>query len=162
MNNAVQTNEEAGKNSENSKPVKALRSNRMASTAKKRKEFVVGSASCPKGSNAEIPVLAVLSQSTSGMRTVLVLKEVRGPKWYPKLTATDLQARYANSRKNCVDTSIKFAKKHLVVKGEAYPPSHENPFGIWRISPKGMERLRKERDSWVAKYATYSDRLIEI
>jgi len=85
------------------------------------------------------------------MPTAAVLREVR-EKWYPALDAEDLSAIYPESRKKVVDTVVKFARKHLVAKGQVYAPSEENPVGTWHATSKGIERAFTEREGWLPRY----------
>ena len=90
----------------------------------------------PARSSPEIPILCVLSEShLSGVRTKFVLEEVKS-KWYRELTATDLRAVYSESKKNVVETVIKFSRKNLVEKGQLYPAT-EDSIGIWKPTVTG-------------------------
>ena len=73
-------------------------------------------------------------------------------KWFPELTGIDTNAVYPESKKKIVDSVIKFAKKHLIMKGQAFPPGLENPVGTWRSTALGIERALKESGSWAPKY----------
>ncbi len=74
----------------------------------------------PARRNPEIPILCVLAKSPKlGLECRFVREELKR-KFYPTLTLEDLQARYQKSGKKIVDSIIKFAKKHLVIRGEVY------------------------------------------
>ncbi len=76
-------------------------------------------------------------------------------KYYPKLSSEDLEARYQNSGKKVTDSIIKFAKKHLVLKGEIQPIGLDCEMGKWKITPLGLERTLKEDGVWTPKYSEY-------
>lgn len=127
-----------------------------------RKEYAIGTARCIAGGNAEIPILRLLSKSPQGVRTSIVLKEIRAPAWYPMLSETDLSARYPSSKKNCVDTVIKYSKKSLLEKGEVCAPDQVAHAGIWRITEKGLVRLQKDGGRWEPRYKMHGGRLVEV
>ena len=130
---------------------------------KKIVETEIGIAKAPARRSPEIPILMVLARSpVSGVKTADVLKELKSPNWFPELSLSDLSARYPESKKKVVDTIIKFGRKRLVIRGEIYPLSPENPTGIWRITQIGLERLKKERASWLPKYSIYTNRIVEV
>jgi len=115
------------------------------------KNLVSATTRAPARSNPEIPILHVLSEShLSGVRTKLVLEQVKN-EWFSELTVTDLRAVYPESKKNVVDTIIKFSRKNLVEKGLLYPANEEN-IGIWKITPAGTARAQKEAGNWTPKY----------
>jgi hypothetical protein len=119
---------------------------------RKKRNYVPAKTRAPAGSGPELPILSILSRSpTSGIRTHVVLNEVK-TKWFPELTLTDTNAVYPESKKKIVDSVIKFAKKHLIIKGQVFPPSTENPVGIWRITPLGIQMALKNTGNWVPKY----------
>ena len=70
------------------------------------------SSRAPARNSAEVPILDVLSKfQASGIKTKLVLREVRSPRWFPDLNEEDLAALYSRSRKNIVDSVIKYSRK---------------------------------------------------
>jgi hypothetical protein len=85
------------------------------------------------------------------MPTAEVLREVK-EKWFPALDADDLRAVYPESKKKVVDTVVKFARKHLVAKGQIYPVGSENPVGTWKATSSGIERAFKDQEGWHARY----------
>jgi hypothetical protein len=105
----------------------------------------------PSRASPEIPILATLAKSPSGLKTKEVLRQVKAH-WLQELSETDLAAVYAESKKKVADTIIKYARKHLVEKGELYAPSEDNPIGIWRATAKGMNRALSEQESWKPCY----------
>ncbi|MDA4130445.1 MAG: hypothetical protein OK457_06715 [Thaumarchaeota archaeon] len=120
--------------------------------SKRKKNFVPAKTRAPASTSPEVAILSILERSPlSGIRTHVVLQEIK-TKWFPELTGTDKSAIYPASRKKIVDSIIKFAKKHLIMKGQVFPPSSENPVGIWRVTSLGIERAQKENGSWVPKY----------
>lgn len=115
------------------------------------RNFVSATTRSPARSSPEIPILCVLSEShLSGVRTKFVLEEVKS-KWYRELTATDLRAVYSESKKNVVETVIKFSRKNLVEKGQLYPAT-EDSIGIWKPTVTGIARAQKEAGNWEPKY----------
>ena len=76
-------------------------------------------------------------------------------KFYPALSFEDLEARYQKSGKKIVDSVIKFAKKHLVLRSEVYAVDRGCKRGIWRITPIGLERMLKEESDWIPKFSEY-------
>jgi hypothetical protein len=109
----------------------------------------------PSRLNPEVPILQVLSKSPKlGLRCKFVLDQVK-QKYYPKLSYEDMQARYQNSGKRVSDTIIKFARKHLVLKGMIYAIGSECEKGTWKITPLGLERMLKEENAWIPKYSEY-------
>jgi hypothetical protein len=77
------------------------------------------------------------------MPTKTVLQEVRSAKWFGKLSEDDLEARYPQSKKKIVDSVVKFAKKNLALKGQVFPLGKDVPYGTWKITRKGSERVSK-------------------
>jgi hypothetical protein len=125
--------------------------------AKKRKRTVERRviARLPSRSAAEIPILLLLSSSSGGeMTTKSVLHELRNGKWFSELRTEDKEVVYEKSRKNALDTILKFSKKSLVIKKQVFPFGEVREVGIWKITESGIERARREGDSW---RATYSD-----
>jgi hypothetical protein len=109
----------------------------------------------PSRRNPEVPILCVLSKSPRlGLRCKFVLDQVK-QKYYPKLSYEDIQARYENSGKKVSDSIIKFARKHLVLKGMIYAIGLECEKGTWKITPLGLERMLKEENAWVPNYSEY-------
>ena len=109
----------------------------------------------PARRNPEIPILCVLSRSPKlGLRCKFVREQVKR-KYYPILSGDDLEARYQNSGKKVTDSVIKFAKKHLVLKGQVYAIGPDCEMGTWKITPQGVERLLKEENTWIPKYSEY-------
>ena len=127
---------------------------------KRKKNYIPAKTRAPASTSPEVAILSILSKApTDGVRTRAVLKEVK-TKWFSELTPTDNNAIYPESKKKIVDSVIKFAKKHLIIKGQVFPPSVENPVGIWRITSTGIERALKEAGNWRPKY-TEARSLIE-
>ncbi|MFI5420851.1 MAG: hypothetical protein ACHQ1H_07770 [Nitrososphaerales archaeon] len=119
---------------------------------RKKRDYVPARTRAPTRTSPELAILSILARSpASGIRTYIVLHEVK-TKWFPELTVTDTNAVYPESKKKIVDSVIKFAKKHLIMRGEVFPPSAENPMGIWRATSLGVERALKEAGNWVPKY----------
>ena len=109
----------------------------------------------PSRRNPEIPILCVLSKSPKlGVECRFVREELKR-KFYPVLSSEDLEARYQKSDKKIVDSVIKFAKKHLVLRSEVYAVDRGYKRGIWRITPIGLERMLKEESAWVPKFSEY-------
>jgi hypothetical protein len=131
--------------------------------ASPKKVYVVGTAKSPSQASAEIAILAVLSRSpVRGLGTSEVLKELKGGEWFNELDQTDLSAIYPSSRKNVVDSALKFSKKNLCLKGQVSPAgSPDTPTGIWRITSKGVERLERDRNRWIPRYVTHHSVLVE-
>ena len=50
---------------------------------------------------------------------------------------------------------MKFARKHLVEKGEIHPPGQDDPIGRWMATKKGIERALKEV-GWKPTYVEVS------
>jgi len=71
--------------------------------------------------------------------------------WFGELTSVDLRAVYPESKKNVVDTVIKFSRKNLVFKGQLYPANEEN-IGIWKPTPAGIARAKEEAGGWMPMY----------
>jgi hypothetical protein len=119
---------------------------------RKKKTFVSAKTRAPASSSPEIPVLSILSeQPTFGMPTHTVLYKVE-TEWFRELTELDTKAVYPESKKKIVDSIVKFAKKHLIMKGQVFPPSEDHPVGVWWATPLGMERALKESSAWAPKY----------
>jgi hypothetical protein len=109
----------------------------------------------PARRNPEIPILCVLSKSPKlGLKCRFVREELKR-KFYPALTLKDLEARYQKSGKKIIDSIIKFAKKHLVLRGEVYALGTLCNRGTWKITPLGLERMLKDESSWFPKYSEY-------
>jgi hypothetical protein len=125
---------------------------KIANCRKKKKILIPAKTKAPASSSPEIPILTVLSRvPVGGIPTAAVLREVR-EKWFPSLDADDLRAVYPESKKKVVDTVVKFARKHLVAKGQVYPEGIENPVGTWKATSSGIERAFKEQEGWHARY----------
>ncbi len=58
---------------------------------------------------------------------------------------------YSESKKNVVETVIKFSRKNLVEKGQLYPAT-EDSIGIWKPTVTGIARAQKEAGNWEPKY----------
>jgi hypothetical protein len=117
-----------------------------------KRHLVPAKTKAPARSSPEVAILSILSRSpTSGITTAAVLREVKS-KWFTQLNAEDLRAVYPESKKKVVDTVVKFARKHLVEKGQIYAPDEENPVGTWRATSLGLERVFKEREGWQPRY----------
>jgi hypothetical protein len=129
------------------------------------KEYVFGGAKYPSQKSAEVAILAILGRSSSrssGVRTSQVLKELK-ENFFKELSSSDLKALYPISRKNVVDSALKFAKKNLVQKGDVLPPGSSGyPVGVWRICEKGISRLEKEMEGWEPKYVVRYGLLVEV
>jgi len=129
----------------------------LVRTRKKRKSIerrVV--AMLPARSSAEIPILLLLASSPSGeMTTKSVLHELRKGKWFGKLRAEDKEVVYEKSRKNALDTILKFSKKSLVIKKQVFPVGSASEVGVWKITESGIDRVRKEGASWRATYSEH-------
>ncbi|MFI5421097.1 MAG: hypothetical protein ACHQ1H_09035 [Nitrososphaerales archaeon] len=108
----------------------------------------------------EVPILVTLAKSPDGKRTAEVLRQVK-KHWFKELSDLDLRANYPKSKKRIVDSVIKFGRKHLIGKGELYPPSEENPIGRWRATPAGVKRAQSEEGGWSPSYVE-SEGLIEV
>ena len=109
----------------------------------------------PSRRSPEVPILCVLSKSPKlGLRCKFVREQVKR-KYYPDLSGEDLEARYQNSGKKVTDSVIKFAKKHLVLKGMICAIGPDCEKGTWKITPLGVERMLKEANAWVPKYSEY-------
>ncbi len=124
---------------------------------KKRKRTVERSviATLPARSAAEIPILLLLSSSPEGeMTTKSVLHELRNGKWFSELRMEDKEVVYEKSRKNALDTILKFSKKSLVIKKQVFPVG-EVEVGVWKITESGIDRARKEGASWRATYSEH-------
>ena len=107
----------------------------------------------PAWRNSEIPILEVLLESPDGAcRTKDALRKVK--KRY-NFSERDLAGRYAISQQRVIDTIIKFGRKNLVEKREVYPSGGNCLVGVWKITPKGAERVLRERASWTPKYTHY-------
>ena len=114
----------------------------------------------PAGSSPQIPILACLSKnSDEGVPTKIVIQEVSV--WFGKLTDDDLNARYPLSKRKIVATVIKYAKKTLTIKGEVYPVGEGSPIGVWKITPRGQERLAEKKNGWSERYSVHDAILIE-
>jgi hypothetical protein len=105
----------------------------------------------PSRNAPEVPILVTLAKSPDGQKTAEVLWQVK-KHWFKELSDIDLLARYPESKKRIVDSVIKFGRKHLIGKGELYPPSEENPIGRWRATPAGVKRAQSEEGSWSPSY----------
>ena len=91
---------------------------------KKRKRIIERGviARLPARSSSEIPILLLLSSSPDGkMSTKSVLYELRNGKWFSELRTEDKEVVYEKSRKNALDTVLKFSKKSLVMKRQVFP-----------------------------------------
>jgi hypothetical protein len=120
---------------------------------RKSKTFIFTMTKAPKRGSPEVPILAILARSPeTGTRTRIVLQEVERL-WFRALDADDLKAVYPGSKKRVVQTVVKYARKHLIGKGEIFPPSEENPVGYWRATEKGILRAINEQGSWMPSYA---------
>ena len=109
----------------------------------------------PARRNPEIPILQILSTSPKLGLTCKFVREQVKQKYYPKLSSEDLEARYQTSGKKVVDSVIKFAKKHLAMRGQIYPIGPDCEKGTWKITPLGVERMLKEDGAWAPQYSEY-------
>jgi hypothetical protein len=134
--------EEKRKNAKTQRAKSAVATERAVK--RKKRNYVPAKTRAPSNSSPEIPVLSILSeQPTFGMLTHTVLYKVE-TEWFPELTELDTKAVYPESKKKIVDSIVKFAKKHLIIKGQVFPPSEDHPVGVWWATPLGMERALKE------------------
>jgi hypothetical protein len=118
-------------------------------------------AKAPACSACEIPILSVLSEAPEeGMRAKVVIRQVK-TKWFNRLNPVDCVARYPFSRKKITDTVVKFSKKNLALKHEVFPVSEEIPLGNWKITQKGLVRVRNEIGGWTARYGYHDAIIIE-
>ncbi|MDA4130037.1 MAG: hypothetical protein OK457_04650 [Thaumarchaeota archaeon] len=123
-----------------------------AKPKRRKRTLVPAKTKAPARSSPEMAILSILSRSpASGIPTAAVLREVK-EKWFPELDTDDLGAVYPESRKKVVDTVVKFARKHLVERGEIYAPGTETPIGTWKATMSGLERALKERSGWFPRY----------
>ncbi len=125
---------------------------------KKRKRTVERSviARLPARCAAEVPILLLLSGSPHGeMTTKSVLYELRNGKWFSELRTEDKEVVYEKSRKNALDTILKFLKKSLVLKKQVFPVGEASEVGVWKITESGIDRARKEGASWRATYSEH-------
>ena len=128
---------------------------RSAKKQKRTQALTLVKVQGPARRNPEIPILCVLSKSPKlGVECRFVREELKR-KYYPALSFEALEARYQKSGKKIVDSVIKFAKKHLVLRGEAYEVGRTCKRGTWRITPIGLERMLKEENAWVPKFSEY-------
>jgi len=119
-------------------------------------------AKAPARNRSEIPVLAILSRTPDmGVRTKIVLMEVKGAKWFSKLEDDDRNARYPGSRKKIVDSIIKWSKKNLVAKGEIFPPGDGCPVGVWKVTLRGLNRAKEEIGDWCPAYSIHDAIIFE-
>ena len=144
------------KKEEKRKNVKTQRARSTVTAEKaskrKKKNYVPAKTRAPASNSTEISVLSILSeQPTYGMPTHTVLYKVETES-FRELTELDTKAVYPESKKKIVDSIVKFAKKHLIIKGHVFPPSEDHPVGVWWATPLGMERARKENSAWAPKY----------
>jgi len=110
----------------------------------------------PQRNSAEVPILVILSRCpASGIKTKIVLEEVRSARRFPGLSEEDLHALNQHSMKRVVDSIIKYSRKQLVLKGQIYPIGENCQVGIWKITNLGVERVLKEGLDWIP---TYSER----
>jgi hypothetical protein len=117
-------------------------------------------AKAPTCKACEVPILTTLSRApNSGLPTKEVLSEVT--KWFDRLDQNDRIALYPHSKKKITQTIIKYSRKNLVLKGQILPAGESNPVGIWRITPKGLERVMKGREEWAPKYSSHDAIIIE-
>ncbi len=96
------------------------------------------------------------------MRTSDVLRELRGSTWYGEaLKSQDFRGVYPHSRKSIFDTTIKFARKDLILKRQLFPIGGECQQGWWKLAPLGRDRAIRDGQSWTPKFTTRAA-LIEI
>jgi len=127
---------------------------------KSRRVIVRVRTRAPAASSPEIPILSVLLKSPdNGMSTRTVIKEVT--RRFDRLSEDDRRACYPESRKKIVDSVIKFARKNLVMKEEIFPAGEKNPIGVWKITPKGAEKVIALEESWRPRYSVHDAIIIE-
>jgi len=108
----------------------------------------------------EIPILITLARTPeTGMRTKDVLEEVR-TKFFDRLNSDDCEARYPVSRRRIVESVMKFSKKNLVLKQEVFPVGEGLPVGTWKVTEKGLARVRNNMGKWTARYSNHDGILI--
>jgi hypothetical protein len=133
--------------------------NRVARNLRRSKKRTVARsviARLPSRNAAEVPTLLILSGAPSGaMPTKAVLHELRCGKWFSELKPEDKEVVYEKSRKNVLDTILKFSKKALVVKKQVFPVREASEVGVWKITESGIERARKEGADWRATYSQH-------
>jgi len=135
--------------------------NLMSSNRRQTKITTRINARGPACSACELPILSVLSRSPeTGTETRLVLEEVI-TKWFSQLDDDDRNSRYPASKRKIVESVIKYARKNLVLKGEIFPAGEGKPVGIWRATPRGLERVLKERGGWSPRYTNHDAVIIE-
>ncbi len=126
------------------------------------------SARAPTTASCEIPILHILlvAQVHQLPAKDVIKKIAESGKWFEELTEDDLLARYPGSKRKIVETVIKYARKNLVLKGQSFPAIGDDdtinhrPAGVWEMTPKGFERLRKDQESWKPKYSIHKDSVI--
>jgi len=103
--------------------------------------------------NAEVPILSVLERfPETGAETGVVLTEVKKRYDFSK---TDLAAIYASSGKRIIDSIIKFSRKNLIEKAEVYPIGKGCIEGIWKATPRGLQRAATVVGDWTPVYSKY-------
>jgi restriction system protein len=101
----------------------------------------------PNKDNLHLPLLKVISNAKEGSMIAreAVLK-VKG--FYPEITPEDM-ASTLDSGGNRLNNRIRWAKQDLVLSGDI---DDSAGWGTWRITNKGVQRLKREWAGWKPQY----------
>jgi restriction system protein len=101
----------------------------------------------PTKESIHLPLLKVLDEAGGSLGSRDAIQAAK--KYFPELTPDDLASRL-DSGGNRLNNRIRWARQDLVLSGEI---DGSNP-GIWRITDKGKEHLRKDWSSWKPEYSS--------
>jgi hypothetical protein len=117
----------------------------------------------PTSSACEFPILKTLESAPDhSLSLKSVIKQVtQSGKWFTNLTDDDLEARHPHSQRKIVETTLKFSRKNLALKGQLLPAS---PIpGIWKMTEQGLKRARDpgQTAGWMEKYSVRNAIILE-
>lgn len=100
----------------------------------------------PVKENLHLPLLKVLSDAGGSLSSHDAIEQVK--KYYPRLAPEDLASRL-DSGGNRLNNRIRWAKQDLVLAGEV----ERSTSGIWKITPRGQQRVNGGWGQWRAEYS---------
>ena len=99
----------------------------------------------PPKDNLHLPVLKVLNDAGGSLGSHDALEQVKS--YYPQLTPDELASRL-DSGENRLNNRIRWSRFDLVLSGDV----ERGTGGTWKITAKGVERLKQELQSWKPEY----------
>ena len=104
----------------------------------------------PPATNIELPLMRLIADA-GGQLTLA--ESVEGvAKYFPEMTPMDLASKL-DSGGNRWTNRVQWTRQNLTKKGQLASGGH----GVWAITAKGDERLKREWDGWKPKYSGLPD-----